>query len=81
MVRSYVQITGDYNPFHFDAEFAAQTRFERLIAQGGITTGLLHALVAMDMRSRIGLVAFDYKCSKLRAKRLDWHVEIDPVTS
>ena len=49
MVQSYAQITGDYNPLHFDAEFAAQTHFECLIAQGGITTGLLHALVAMDM--------------------------------
>ena len=49
MVRAYAEITGDYNPLHFDAEFARHTRFERLIAQGGITTGLLHALVAMDM--------------------------------
>jgi acyl dehydratase len=49
MVRSYAEITGDYNPLHFDLEFASRTRFEQLIAQGGITTGLLHALVAMDM--------------------------------
>ena len=49
MVARYAEITGDYNPLHFDEGFAAQTRFERLIAQGGITTGLLHALVAMDM--------------------------------
>lgn len=49
MVRAYAEITGDYNPLHFDAEFTARTRFERLMAQGGITTGLLHALVAMDM--------------------------------
>ena len=49
MVAQYAEVTGDYNPLHFDQEFAAQTRFERLIAQGGITTGLLHALVAMDM--------------------------------
>jgi acyl dehydratase len=49
MVRSYAEITGDYNPLHFDPEFASRTRFERLITQGGITTGLLHALVAMDM--------------------------------
>ncbi len=49
MVRSYAELTGDFNPLHFDADFAARTRFERLIAQGGITTGLLHALVAMDM--------------------------------
>ena len=49
MVRSYAELTGDFNPLHFDADFAGRTRFGRLIAQGGITTGLLHALVAMDM--------------------------------
>src|SRR5690606_13151055 len=49
MVRSYAEITGDYNPLHFDEDFAGRTRFGRLMAQGGITTGLLHALVAMDM--------------------------------
>jgi 3-hydroxybutyryl-CoA dehydratase len=49
IVRGYAEITGDYNPLHFDAEFAGRTRFGRLMAQGGIATGLLHALVAMDM--------------------------------
>ncbi len=49
MVRAYAEVTGDYNPLHFDEEFAARTRFKRLMAQGGIATGLLHALVAMDM--------------------------------
>lgn len=48
-VRAYAELTGDRNPLHFDADFAGRTRFGRLIAQGGITTGLLHALVAMDM--------------------------------
>jgi len=49
MVKSYAEITGDYNPLHFDEEFTSKTRFDGLICQGGITTGLLHALVAMDM--------------------------------
>ena len=49
MVRGYAEITGDYNPLHFDIDFASRTRFGRLMAQGGIATGLLHALVAMDM--------------------------------
>ena len=49
MVQMYAEITGDRNPLHFDSEFAGRTRFERLIVQGGITTGLLNALVAMDM--------------------------------
>ena len=48
-VEMYAQLTGDRNPLHFDEEFAAGTKFNRLVAQGGITTGLLHALVAMDL--------------------------------
>jgi acyl dehydratase len=48
-VELYAQITGDRNPLHFDAAFAARTRFGRLVAQGGITAGMLNALVAMDL--------------------------------
>ena len=48
-VQKYAEITGDYNPLHFDEDFAAATPFGRLVVQGGLTTGLLHALVAMDM--------------------------------
>jgi acyl dehydratase len=48
-VRKFAEISGDYNPLHFDEAFAADTKFGRLVAQGGLTTGLLHALVAMDL--------------------------------
>ncbi len=48
-VKTFAELTGDHNPLHFDISFAAKTKFERLVVQGGLTTGLLHALVAMDM--------------------------------
>ena len=48
-VRTFAELTGDWNPLHFDEAFAAGTRFGRLVVQGGLTTGLLHALVAMDL--------------------------------
>jgi acyl dehydratase len=48
-VRKYSEISGDYNPLHYDDAFAAGTRFGRLVVQGGLTTGLLHALVATDL--------------------------------
>ena len=48
-VKTFAELTGDYNPLHFEEAFAAQTKFKRLVVQGGLTTGLLHALVAMDM--------------------------------
>ena len=48
-VRWYAELSGDHNPLHFDAEFDARTRFGRLVVQGGLTTGVLHALVATEL--------------------------------
>ena len=35
-VRKYAEVTGDYNPLHFDEEFAQKTRFGGLIASDKI---------------------------------------------
>lgn len=48
-VKTFAALSGDYNPLHFDEAFVAKTKFRKLVVQGGLTTGLLHALVAMDM--------------------------------
>ena len=48
-VKTYAEITGDYNPLHFDEGFAGKTKFKALVVQGGLTSGILNALVAMDM--------------------------------
>jgi len=48
-VATFAELTGDYNPLHFDDDFASRTRFGARVVQGGLTTGLLHALVAMDL--------------------------------
>ena len=48
-VKKFAELSGDYNPLHFDESFVSKTKFKRLVVQGGLTTGLLHALVAMDM--------------------------------
>jgi acyl dehydratase len=48
-IELFAELTGDRNPLHFDTDFAAQTRFGRLVAQGGVTTGLFNALVAMRL--------------------------------
>ncbi len=48
-IQTFADLTGDFNPLHFDESFTAKTKFKRLVVQGGLTTGLLHALVAMDM--------------------------------
>ena len=49
-VEIYAELTGDRNPLHFDESFVRATgKLEDLIVQGGLTTGLLHALVATDL--------------------------------
>jgi len=48
-VEAFAQISGDRNPVHFNAEFAGRTRLGRLVVQGGLTTGLFNALVAMRL--------------------------------
>jgi acyl dehydratase len=48
-IELFAAMTGDRNPVHFDAELAAQSRFGGIVVQGGVTTGLLNALVAQDL--------------------------------
>jgi acyl dehydratase len=48
-VEAFARMSGDRNPLHFDADFAARTRLGRLVVQGGLTTGLFNALVAMEL--------------------------------
>src|SRR4030088_591197 len=48
-IELFAQITGDRNPLHFDAEAAGRSMFGGLIVQGGITSGLLNAIVAEDL--------------------------------
>lgn len=42
-------MTGDYNPLHYDEELAAASVFGKIIVQGGVTSGLLNAIVAEDL--------------------------------
>ena len=48
-IAHYAEISDGYNKLHFDDEWTSRTQSGRLMAQGGIATGILHALVAMGM--------------------------------
>ena len=45
----FTEITGDRNPIHYDDEVARRSRFGGIVVQGGVTTGLLNALVAEQL--------------------------------
>jgi len=48
-IELFTELTGDRNPLHYDEERASQSRFGGLIVQGGVTSGLLNAVVAEDL--------------------------------
>jgi acyl dehydratase len=48
-IELFTQLTGDRNPLHYDEEAASASRFGGLIVQGGVTSGLLNAVVAEEL--------------------------------
>ena len=48
-IELFTDITGDRNPIHYDEELARTSRFGGLVVQGGVTSGLLNALVAEQL--------------------------------
>ncbi|HUK97403.1 MAG TPA: MaoC family dehydratase [Gaiellaceae bacterium] len=48
-IELFTELTGDRNPLHYDPEAAARSRFGGIIVQGGVTSGLLNAVVAEDL--------------------------------
>jgi acyl dehydratase len=48
-IELFTELTGDRNPLHYDAEAAARSPFGGIIVQGGVTSGLLNAVVAEDL--------------------------------
>ena len=45
----FTELTGDRNPLHYDEAAATASRFGGIIVQGGVTSGLLNAVVAEDL--------------------------------
>jgi acyl dehydratase len=48
-IELFTELTGDRNPLHYDEAGAAASRFGGIIVQGGVTSGLLNAVVAEDL--------------------------------
>jgi len=80
IVRDYAFAVGDANPVHHDPDFAATTRYGRLIASGAHTAALLFALTASHFSSKGSVVGLGFKIRYRRpifadeTIRLEWLV-------
>jgi acyl dehydratase len=48
-IEAFTAMTGDRNPLHYDRDLAEASVFGKLIVQGGVTSGILNAIVAEDL--------------------------------
>src|SRR5262245_16343659 len=79
-VAEYARAAGDSNPLHFDAAFAANSRYRKIIASGTQTTALLLGLTAAHFSKSTSMVGLEYWIRFRRAVfadetiRLEWLV-------
>jgi len=48
-VALYAGLVGDFNPLHIDAEYARQSMFKERIAHGMLVSGLISAVMGMQL--------------------------------
>lgn len=49
IVERYCEISGDYNPIHWDSEYTNSTFFGRCIAHGLFCLGMISKLIGMEL--------------------------------
>ena len=59
-VAGFATAAGDTNPVHHDGDFAAGTRYGRLIASGSQTCSLLMGLTASHFSARGAMVGLEF---------------------
>jgi acyl dehydratase len=60
MVGAYARAAGDDNPVHHDPQFAASTRYGRVIASGTHTTALLLGLTAAHFSKKGAMIGLEF---------------------
>ena len=48
-INAFAELSGDFNPVHVDAEYAATTMFGKRIAHGALSASLISAILGNDL--------------------------------
>lgn len=51
-IVAFAEVSGDHNPVHLDAEFAARTPFKGVIAHGMLSVGFISAVLGTALPGR-----------------------------
>jgi 3-hydroxybutyryl-CoA dehydratase len=51
-ISAYAEVSGDHNPLHSDAAYAARTRFKQPIAHGMLGAGFISAAIGTQLAPR-----------------------------
>ncbi len=60
-VRKFAEATGDFNPVHFDAEYARNSILGAKVVHGSLVTSLASALLGMQLPG-LGTIAYELQC-------------------
>jgi len=52
LIRTFAEVSGDFNPIHLDEEFAKTTRFGRRIAHGMLSGAFISAVLGYEFEAR-----------------------------
>ena len=81
-ITSFAQISGDFNPLHFDDEYASDMGFEKRIAHGMISSSLFSGLFGTKLPGRGSLFisqSFKYKKPVYKGITIKAEIVVDSV--
>ena len=73
-IEGYAELSGDFNPIHFDQEYAATYGFENTIAHGMLTMAKVWSVVSNELA--LGLRPVQYSLSFQSPVYADGQVEL-----
>lgn len=81
-VQKFAVISGDINPVHLDADFAASTQFEKPIVHGMLVSSLFSAMIANELPGPGSIYlhqSLDFKAPVFHNKEVVARVEITNI--
>ncbi|KAG8465319.1 hypothetical protein KFE25_002626 [Diacronema lutheri] len=79
-VRAFGELASDFNPLHFDAEFAARSRFGRPVVHGMLYATIFNAIIAVSLPGAVHVSqAFEFRLPVFVGDEITARLEVRSV--